>query len=149
VVWNNTKNSIIINPPQTLILPSRLKKEYLMEKILIVDDDEKVTSMLKKFLSAEGYQVTTLNQSDKTIQVAGVILPDLFILDIMMPYPDGFTLCSMLRNDYRFTNTPILIITALDNTNSKASTFGANDYLTKPFNLDEISLRISSLLDKD
>jgi len=120
-----------------------------MEKILIVDDDEKVTSMLKKFLSAEGYQVTTLNQSDKTIQVAGVILPDLFILDIMMPYPDGFTLCSMLRNDYRFTNTPILIITALDNTNSKASTFGANDYLTKPFNLDEISLRISSLLDKD
>ena len=120
-----------------------------MEKILIVDDDEKVTSMLKKFLSAEGYQVTTINQSDKAIQVAGVILPDLFILDIMMPYPDGFTLCSMLRADQRFAKTPILIITALDNTNSKASTFGANDYLTKPFNLDEISFRISFLLGKN
>jgi len=120
-----------------------------MEKILIVDDDEKVTSMLNKFLTAEGYQVTTLNQSDKAIQAAEVVKPDMFILDIMMPYPDGFTLCSMLRADPRFAATPILIITALDNTNSKASTFGANDYLSKPFNLDEISARISALLKKN
>lgn len=119
-----------------------------MEKILIVDDDEKVTSMLKRFLSNEGYQVTTINQSDKAIQVASIILPDLFILDIMMPHPDGFTLCSMLRADSRFKSTPILIITALDNTNSRASIFGANDYLTKPFNLDEMSQRIGLLLKK-
>jgi len=117
-----------------------------MEKILIVDDDEKVTSMLKKFLSTQGYQVTTINQSAKTIQVAEAIRPDLFILDIMMPHPDGFTLCSWLRADPRFAQTPILIITALDNTNSKAATFGANDFLTKPFDLDEISRRIGSLL---
>lgn len=120
-----------------------------MEKILIVDDDEKVTSILKKYLSSTGYQVITINHSDRAMQAAQTTLPDLIILDIMMPYPDGFTLCAMLRADARFKDTPILIITALDNTNSKATTFGANDYLTKPFNLEEISSRIASLLGKN
>jgi DNA-binding response OmpR family regulator len=115
-------------------------------KILIVDDDEKVTTLLKRFLSSEGYQVTVINQSSKTIQTADALLPDLFILDIMMPPPDGFTLCRMLRADPKFTQTPILIITALDNSNSKATAFGADDYLVKPFNFDELTARIESLL---
>jgi DNA-binding response OmpR family regulator len=118
----------------------------MTHKILIVDDDDKVTTLLKRFLSSEGYQVTAINQSSKTIQTANTLLPDLFILDIMMPPPDGFTLCRMLRADPKFTQTPILIITALDNSNSKATAFGANDYLAKPFNLDELTARIESLL---
>lgn len=117
-----------------------------MAKIMIVDDDEKVTTLLGRFLSSVGHQVTTLNQSSKTIQMANSVEPDIFLLDIMMPPPDGFTLCRMLRNTPRFSQTPILIITALDNSNSKAATFGANDYLTKPFNLDELSARIDMLL---
>ena len=119
-----------------------------MSKILIVDDDEKVTTLLKRYLSSEGYQVTTINQSSKAMQAAKAIQPDLIILDIMMPPPDGFTLCALLRADPKFSETPILIITALDNTNSKATTFGANDYLSKPFNLDELSLRLEILLGK-
>lgn len=115
-------------------------------KILIVDDDEKVTRLLKRFLSSEGYQVTALNQSSKTIRTANTLLPDLFILDIMMPPPDGFTLCRMLRADPKFAQTPILIITALDDSNSRATAFGANDYLTKPFNLDELTVKVESLL---
>lgn len=119
-----------------------------MAKIIIVDDDEKVTTLLSRFLAANGYQVTTVNDSSKAMQAAGTVRPDLIILDIMMPYPDGFTLCKMLRDDPKFSKTPILIITALDNSNSKASTFGANDYLAKPFNLDELAYKVEILLKK-
>ena len=120
-----------------------------MQKILIVDDDEKVTTLLGRFLSANSYQVTTINDSSKAMQAAGTVHPDLIILDIMMPYPDGFTLCRMLRDDQTFAKTPILIITALDNSNSKATTFGANDYLAKPFNLDELAFKVEALLKKE
>jgi DNA-binding response OmpR family regulator len=117
-----------------------------MAKIVIVDDDEKVTMLLGRFLASNGYQITTVNDSSKAMQATGVVKPDLIILDIMMPYPDGFTLCRMLRDDPKFAKTPILIITALDNSNSKATTFGANDYLAKPFNLDELAFKVDALL---
>ena len=117
-----------------------------MAKILIVDDDAQVTTLLRKVLAAEGYDVTAINNSSKAIQTANSIHPDLFILDLMMPPPDGFTLCSMLRADPKFTQTPILIITAMDISNSRATALGANDYLAKPFNLDELASRIEALL---
>lgn len=117
-----------------------------MAKILIVDDDEKVTTLLGRYLSSLGYQVTTINQSAKALAAADHLRPDLFILDIMMPPPDGFTLTSMLRDDVKFARTPILIITALDNSNSRAATLGANGYLAKPFNLDELEAKIADLI---
>ena len=117
-----------------------------MAKILIVDDDAQVTSLLRKVLASEGYDVTAINNSSKAIQTANSLHPDLFILDLMMPPPDGFTLCSMLRADPNFAQTPILIITAMDISNSKATALGANDYLAKPFNLDELASRIEALL---
>ena len=112
-----------------------------MAKILIVDDDVKVTTLLKRFLSSAGYEVTAINDSSKAVQTANLVRPDLFIFDIMMPQPDGYKLC---RN---FAQTPILIITALEDSNSKATAFGANDYLTKPFDLDELAPRINALMD--
>jgi DNA-binding response OmpR family regulator len=117
-----------------------------MAKILIVDDDVQVTSLLRKVLASEGYDVTAINNSSKAIQTANSLHPDLFILDLMMPPPDGFTLCSMLRADPNFAQTPILIITAMDISNSRATALGANDYLAKPFNLDELASRIEALL---
>jgi DNA-binding response OmpR family regulator len=119
----------------------------MMAKILIVDDDAQVTTLLKKYLSSKIFEVITINQSSKAIQTANLIHPDLFILDLMMPPPDGFELCTMLRADPKFTQTPILIITAMDISNSKATSFGANDYLAKPFNLDELVTRLEILLD--
>lgn len=117
-----------------------------MAKILIVDDDEKVTNLLGRYLSTLGYQVTIINQSSKAMAAAEAVRPDLFILDIMMPPPDGFTLTRMLRDDVKFARTPILIITALDNSNSRATTLGANGYLAKPFNLDELAYKITELI---
>lgn len=118
-----------------------------MPKILVVDDDVQVTSLLKKYLSAKKFEVTTINQSSKAMSTAHLLHPDLFILDLMMPPPDGFELCRQLRADPVFARAPILIITAMDISNSSATSFGANDYLTKPFNLDEIVMRINILLE--
>jgi len=121
----------------------------MITKILIVDDDVQVTSLLKKYLASKNFEIITVNQSSKAIQMANLIHPDLFILDLMMPPPDGFELCTMLRADPNFAQTPILIITAMDISNSKATSFGANDYIAKPFNLDEIVSRVHLLLDKN
>jgi DNA-binding response OmpR family regulator len=119
-----------------------------MPKILIVDDDVQATTLLEKVLRAEGYEAISENNSSKAVATARSINPDLFLLDLMMPDPDGFKLCRMLRADPHFTHTPIIIITALDDGDSKIVAFGAgaNDYLTKPFHIDELALRVKSLI---
>ena len=119
-----------------------------MSKIMIVDDDVQATTLLEKILSVEGYESITVNDSSKAVQIAKSTNPDLFLLDLMMPDPDGFKLCRMLRLDPYFSKTPIIIITALDDNDSRVVAYGAgaNDYLTKPFHIDELSQRIRTLI---
>lgn len=119
-----------------------------MSKIMIVDDDKQATTLLEKILSAEGYESITVNDSSQAVQIAKSTNPDLFLLDLMMPDPDGFKLCRILRSDPHFSRTPIIIISALDDSDSRVVAYGAgaNDYLTKPFHIDELSLRIKSLI---
>ena len=120
-----------------------------MLKILIVDDDVQVTTLLRKYLSPQKNQIVAINESSQAMEAANSIHPDLFILDLMMPPPDGYELCRMLRAVPDFAKTPIMIITAMDISNSSATSFGANDYLTKPFNLDELVDKINHLLNGD
>jgi DNA-binding response OmpR family regulator len=120
-----------------------------MIKIMIVDDDPHVTALLKKYLSPKKTEVILVNDSSNAMHTAKTRNPDLFIIDLMMPPPDGFELCRMLRAEPRFAQTPILIITAMEISNSKATAFGANDYLAKPFDLDEIVDKINHLLNGD
>jgi len=111
-----------------------------MTKIMVVDDDRDATALFEEVLKAEGYDAIVLNDSAKAVELAKVEKPSLFILDLMMPDPDGFKLCRMLRKEPEFKNTPIIIVTALNDTDSRivAIGAGANDYLTKPFRLDEL-----------
>ena len=120
-----------------------------MTKIMVVDDDKDATSLFEEVLKAEGYEPILLNESVKAVSVAKKELPALFILDLMMPEPDGFKLCRMLRKEPEFRNTPIIIVTALNDTDSRivAIGAGANDYLTKPFRLDELYVSIKDHLE--
>ena len=115
---------------------------------MIVDDDSLVTQLLEKLLKIDGYETTAVNDSSTAIEIATLVRPDLFLLDLMMPQPDGFKLCRMLRQTSEFSLTPIIIITALDDSDSRAVAFGAgaNDYITKPFHPDELAERIKELL---
>jgi DNA-binding response OmpR family regulator len=111
-----------------------------MAKIIVVDDEKASTVLFEQVLLMNGYEVVTLNESEKTIETANEFHPDLFILDLMMPDPDGFKLCRMLRAMPQYRRTPILITTALNDMDSKlvAMGAGANDYLVKPFHIDEL-----------
>jgi len=122
-----------------------------MAKILIVDDDVQATTLMNEVLTAYGYESTVVNDSSQAIEVANTINPDVFVLDLMMPAPDGFKLCRMLRADPNFKQTPILIVTALGDTDSRivAIGAGANDYLAKPFGIDDLTARIQKLLDRE
>ncbi|MCB0118157.1 MAG: response regulator transcription factor [Anaerolineales bacterium] len=120
-----------------------------MAKIMMVDDDKLVTELLQKLLKAEGFETVAVNDSTRAIEVAKSEMPDLFLLDLMMPQPDGFRLCRMLREESLFTRTPIIIVTALDDGDSRAVAFGAgaNDYLTKPFHPGELKDKIMESLE--
>lgn len=119
-------------------------------KIMVVDDDEDFTNLYKQTLEMAGFEAIVENQSSKAMEVAHTEKPDLFLLDLMMPAPDGFKLCRMIRADAKLKRTPIIIVTALTDLDSKlvAMGAGANDYLTKPFHINDLKLRINTLLER-
>jgi DNA-binding response OmpR family regulator len=119
-----------------------------MTKIMIVDDDIDTTSILERILKLQGFEVTSVNDSTIAVQTANLLHPDLFLLDLMMPVLDGFKLCRQLRAEKEFLQTPIIIVTALDNKDSRIVAYGAgaNDYITKPYLPHELVLKIESLI---
>jgi CheY-like chemotaxis protein len=116
-------------------------------KILVVDDDTTVTQLLSMLLSMAGHQPTTTNDSTETFELANQLHPDLITLDLMMPGLTGFELCELLHQDPRFASTPILIISARDDTGSMEKAFqaGAREYITKPFGVDTLIQKIEEL----
>ena len=122
--------------------------EALMTKIMVVEDDRQASTFLAELLAMEGYVPIVVNESSKAISMAMATLPDAFLLDLMMPDPDGFKVCRMLRANPNFIETPIIIITAMDDTDSRIVAFGAgaNDYLVKPFRIEELSSKLKDLL---
>jgi DNA-binding response OmpR family regulator len=120
-----------------------------MAKIMVVDDDEDFTNLYKTSLRLSGFDPTAVNQSTAAVEMAYLVRPDIFVIDLMMPELDGFQLCRLLRIDPLFKHTPIIIITALTDADSKmaAMSVGANDYLAKPFHIDELKSRINALLE--
>ena len=117
-------------------------------RIMVVEDDEAASMFIAEVLKMEGYDPIVVNQSSKAMEMATSTLPHAFLLDLMMPPPDGFKLCRMLRADPTFRLTPILIVTALNDIDSKivAIGAGANDYLVKPFHIKELASKVKTLL---
>ncbi|MHB1161690.1 MAG: response regulator transcription factor [Chloroflexota bacterium] len=114
-------------------------------RILIVDDDRKITGALRRGLSYEGYTVDVANSGAEAITMARDNLPGLVVLDIMMPGIDGLEVCRLLR---RTTDVPILMLTAKDEVMDRVAGLdaGADDYLVKPFAFEELLARVRALL---
>lgn len=115
----------------------------------MVDDDKLVLDLLQKLLKADGFETAATSDSSIAVELAKKELPDVFLLDLMMPQPDGFRLCRMLREEPLFTHTPIIIVTALDDNDSRAVAFGAGatDYITKPFHPGDLKDKILEALE--
>jgi DNA-binding response OmpR family regulator len=119
-----------------------------MTKILVVDDDKGATDLIEVILQSSGFDPITVNDSSKAMTVASEIKPDLILLDLMMPEPTGFQLCRMMRATSEFRVTPIIIITALDNTDSRVVAIGAgaNGYLRKPFHVSDLTEKVKDFV---
>jgi DNA-binding response OmpR family regulator len=119
-----------------------------MIKIMIVDDDVETTTILESILKLAGYEPASVNDSTIAAQKASLLRPDLFLLDLMMPGIDGFKLCRLLREKPEFRRTPIIIVTALDNKDSRIVAFGAgaSDYIAKPYLPHELIAKINDQL---
>jgi DNA-binding response OmpR family regulator len=121
-----------------------------MVKIMVVEDDVQASTFLAEILTTEGYVPIVVNESSRAMGMANATLPDAFLLDLMMPEPDGFRLCRMLRSNPNFVASPIIIVTALDDTDSRIVAFGAgaNDYIVKPFHITELTSKLQALIEK-
>lgn len=116
-----------------------------MQKILIVEDDEKLRGELEIFLNHNGYEALSLKKFDCTIQDILEINPDLILLDINLPNSDGEFVCKEIRKQ---SQMPIIIITSRDNELDEliSINYGADHYVTKPFNIQILLAKIASIL---
>jgi two-component system KDP operon response regulator KdpE len=114
-------------------------------RILVVDDEPALRRTLQANLGARGYDVTAVETGEAALQQAGVQLPDLVILDLMLPGLSGLDVCRALRAT---SEVPILVLSARgeEQTKVQALDLGADDYLTKPFGMDELLARVRALL---
>lgn len=117
----------------------------MREKILIIEDDERIRQFLRRGLAYEGYQITSAEDGRSGLTLARDIPPDLVILDWMLPGMDGLEVCRRLR---AVGDVPILMLTAKDSVPDRVDGLdaGADDYLVKPFEFDELLARIRALL---
>ena len=116
------------------------------EKLLLVDDEDNLRSMLDAALRHLGFDVHPVASGREALEAVPMVKPDLVVLDVMLPDLDGFEVCRRLRSEGG--KTPVLFLTAKDATEDKVRglTLGGDDYLVKPFSLEELVARINAVL---
>ncbi|MDQ1706525.1 MAG: two-component system, OmpR family, response regulator MprA [Frankiaceae bacterium] len=114
--------------------------------VLVVDDDPQLRAALTRALELDGYRVSTANNGAQALDAIGQQRPDAMVLDVMMPYVGGLDVCRTLRD--RRDRLPIIVLTARDEVGDRVAGLdaGADDYLTKPFALEELRARLRALL---
>ncbi len=119
-----------------------------MPRVLVIDDDAAILELVAVNLELAGYEVFKAADGIQGQALALQLLPDMVVLDLMLPNVDGFTVCQRLRRDSRTAEIPLLMLTALGMTKNKVEGFnaGADDYLTKPFEIQELLVRVRALL---
>jgi pilus assembly protein CpaE len=118
------------------------------KQILLIDDDEMLRKMTSALLSKHGFDVIAASDGQKALEQLKFILPDIILLDVMMPDVDGFTVCREIRKNPVTARIPIIMLTALDSVENKVKGFeaGADDYLAKPTDTNELVARINVLI---
>jgi two-component system alkaline phosphatase synthesis response regulator PhoP len=128
----------------------RLAVEVLMsgEKVLVVDDEENIRELVKYNLDREGYRVTTVGSGEDALKQASSQVPDLIILDLMLPGIDGLDVCRKLKNDSKTTQIPIVMLTVKGEESDIVIglELGADDYITKPFSPKVLLARLKAVL---
>jgi len=117
-------------------------------KILIVDDDPDLTNLVKTILEAEDYMVYAAESGEEALGEVPKLRPDLIILDIILPGIDGYAMCEILKTDDHTSLIPIIILSIKCSVKDRiiGLNIGADDYITKPFDPDELTARVEAVL---
>lgn len=116
--------------------------------ILVADDEPAIRTMLEVILSADGHEIVAVADGKTALEYLQTHTPDVMLLDINMPYMDGFEICSRVKRIKRLRNTPVLLLTAMDDdhTRDHAKLVGADDIVSKPLSGKNLRGRITHLL---
>ena len=119
-------------------------------RILVVEDDFDISNMLRIYFSGQGYDVRVAPRGGDALEMCRQQLPNLIVLDIMLPDMDGYAVCKELRTTTRTKHIPIIFLTQKDERSDKIAglQLGADDYITKPFDIEELKLRVQNAIDR-
>jgi PleD family two-component response regulator len=117
-------------------------------RILIVEDEPDIGNMLKIYFTGQGYDIELTQRGEDALRICQQQIPQLIVLDIMLPDMDGYTLCKTLRTNTRTKHIPIIFLTQKDERSDRIAglELGADDYITKPFDIEELRLRIANAI---
>ena len=117
-------------------------------RILVVEDDFDISNMLRIFFTGQGYNVEVAARGNDALEQCRKQLPDLIVLDIMLPDMDGYAVCRELRTTTRTKHIPIIFLTQRDERSDRIAglELGADDYITKPFDIEELKLRVRTAI---
>ena len=117
-------------------------------RVLVVDDEPNILLSLRYLMSRNGYEVCTASDGEAALEEMARAVPDLVLLDVMMPKLDGLALCKKIRANPAWAGTRIVMLTARDRDSERRTglAFGADDYITKPFSTKEVLARVAALL---
>lgn len=120
----------------------------MAKKILVVDDEQDIVETLKFVIEAKGFNCICAYDGEEGLQLAREEMPDLIILDVMMPKINGFKISRLLKYDSKYKDIPILMVTARSQDEDKliGEETGADEYITKPFEIDEVMQKIDKYL---
>lgn len=116
----------------------------MSKRILVVEDDFDISNMLRIYFSGQGYEVEVAPKGEEALQIVNKKIPNLIVLDINLPDMNGYDVCIKLRNTKRTSHVPIIFLTQKDERSDKIRglELGADDYITKPFDIEELKLRV-------
>lgn len=117
----------------------------MKKKVLIVDDDHDILESIKDLLEMEEYEVTTIEKGDETVATALRVKPHVILLDLLLSGQDGATICIELKSTKELRQIPVIIMSAHPTAKTQAISAGANDFVAKPFDADDLLRRITSL----
>jgi DNA-binding response OmpR family regulator len=117
-------------------------------RILVVEDDFDISTMLRIYFTGQGFEVAVAPRGGDALEMTRKSLPHLIVLDIMLPDMDGYSVCRHLRTTTRTSHIPIIFLTQKDERSDKIAglELGADDYITKPFDIEELKLRVSNAI---
>ena len=120
------------------------------KKILVVDDEPDVASLLTLMLEAQGYLVVLASDGQEALEMARKEKPDLVLLDVMLPRLSGYKVARMIKFDEKYRHVPVILLTAKTQEKDRAMglEMGVDDYITKPFDADKLIAKIKEILSK-